>query len=44
MILPDDPNISVQKMKAGDPAPADGWWLNSYTLDLLIAKAKGASE
>jgi hypothetical protein len=40
-VILDDPRVDVRVLSAGEPAPHDGVWLNRWTFDLLIAKAKG---
>jgi hypothetical protein len=40
-LLLDDPRVQVTAIRAGEPAPADGVWMNRYTFDALLTRASG---
>jgi hypothetical protein len=43
-LLLDDPRVQVARLKAGEPAPGDGVWMNEFTFEAVIEAAKGADD
>ena len=37
-------NEGICRLRAGEPAPADGWWLSDVTLSMLYEAARMSSE